>query len=95
VTKPDPIWKHIRQALSASNGRRFDGDDNFKKCLVITIGMVDRPAEFAFEAKIPRSAVNDLFMSLEWREEDDTPVTHADAAAFLRDLAILIEEMAP
>ena len=91
---PDYIWKHIREALSASNGRPFDGNDNFKKCLVIRVCMVDSPPVFAFDAKIPRSAVNELGLSLIWREEDDKPVTRAEAATFLRELANLIEETA-
>jgi delta 1-pyrroline-5-carboxylate dehydrogenase len=88
------ILKQARQALSESNARRFDGDDNFKKRLVITTAVVGPGhvndafgSGFVFEAKIPRSAVNDLALTYVWSAS-----TRAEAAAFLRALADLIEE---
>jgi hypothetical protein len=89
----DNILKHARQALSESNARPFDGDDNFKKRLVITTAVVGpgSPKEtgsgFIFEAKIPRSAVNELGMTSVWNAS-----TRTEAATFLRELADLIEE---
>jgi hypothetical protein len=89
------ILGHARQALSTSNARRFDGDDNFKKRLVISTCVVgpankmESGSGFVFEAKIPRSAVNELGLTSIWEA-----TTRAEAAAFLRELADLIVETA-
>lgn len=92
------ILRHAREALSASNARRFDGDNNFKKMIVIHACVVGPDANhrndesdggFVFEAKIPRSAVNELGLTSTWG--GDGSISRADAAAFLRELADMIE----
>lgn len=96
MSELDHLWINIREALSEENARAFDGNDNFKKCLVIKTCVVGtelmhrqavspRDSEFAFEASIPRSAVNDLTFSVSCN------LDRAEAAAFLRELADLIE----
>jgi hypothetical protein len=90
VSAPDFIKRLARDALSAANGRTFDGNDNFRKVLCLTTCSVgpyhDEPGGFVFEAKIPRSAVNELPLSETWTTND-----RAEAAKFLREIADEIE----
>ena len=79
------IWREIDDALSPSNARRYDGDNNYKKCLdlkICVVGAEDGSPVFFLEATSPRSAVNDLGCSIAWSTED-----RVRAAAFLRSLA--------
>lgn len=80
------IWQEVDEALSPTNV--LDGD--YKKCLDVTTcidgGDKGEPV-FVFEAKSPRTAVNDLAMSVYWSTD-----SRAEAAAFLRQLASKIEE---
>ena len=91
----DVVFNHTRQALSEDNAREFDGGPNFKKCLVIStcvtgpLPSANCEGGFAFEAKIPRNAYNELGLSISWG--GDGSISRTEAAAFLRDLANLIE----
>jgi hypothetical protein len=91
--KYDPLkslWSEIDEALSPDNARKFDGDNNYKKCLDLKTGIVgadDGIPVFVLNAKSPRSAVNNLGMSVTWNTND-----RAEAAAFLRQLADKIEK---
>lgn len=82
-----------RDALSPGNARTYDGDPNFKKKIVITTGVVGpyngTPGGLAFEVKVPRSVVNELGFTVYWG--DDGTVDKTEAAAFLRELADLVE----
>jgi hypothetical protein len=84
------VKRHAQAALSQSNARAYDGDDNYKKKLVITTcvtGPYSKDAGgFVLEAKVPRSAVNDLGLSATWITGD-----RGAAAAFLRSIADEIE----
>ena len=84
------ILEEADEALSPSNARRFDGNDNYKKCIDIKVAVVESDNAgapvFALDAKSPRSAVNNLGMSITWSTND-----RAEAAAFLRQLADKIE----
>lgn len=90
--KLDDLWSQVQEAMSPSNARAYDGDNNYKKTLSIStciVGFGSRDAvrpEFVLKAKIPRSAVNNLALSVS-RETG----SRAEAAAFLRRLADLIE----
>jgi hypothetical protein len=66
----DSLLREADEALAPTNARKFDGNDNV----------------FALDAKSPRSAVNNLGMSVIWDTND-----RAEAAAFLRKLADKIE----
>ena len=89
----DPLQSLLREvdeALTAANARKFDGDDNYKKCLDIRtciIGSDDGTPVFVLDAKSPRSAVNNLGMSIHWSTNERT-----EAASFLRKLADKIEK---
>ena len=92
MTEDDPkyLWQEADEALSPSNARKFDGDNNYKKCLDIKTCIVggDKGGPvFVLAAKSPRSAVNNLGLSIEWSTN-----SRAEAAAFLRTLADKIEE---
>lgn len=87
---PKRLWQEVDEAMSPTNARAFDGDNNYKKCLVITtcvVGGDKGEPTFVLDAKSPRSAVNNLGMSVTWSAN-----TRAEAAAFLRKLATKIEE---
>lgn len=91
-TESDPkyLWREVDEALAPTNARTFDGNSNFKKCIEIKTCLVgnDKGApEFILAAKSPRSAVNDLLLSVDWSTNSRT-----EAAAFLRKLASKIEE---
>ncbi len=84
------ILREADEALSPSNARTFDGDSNFKKCLDLKVCVVGDPHGhplFVLEARSPRSAVNNLGLSILWSTND-----RVEAAAFLRTLANKIEE---
>jgi hypothetical protein len=84
------ILREVDEALDPATARKFDGDNNYKKCLAIRTGIVgsdDGAPVFVLDAKSPRSAVNNLGMSITWSTND-----RAEAAAFLRQLATKIEE---
>jgi hypothetical protein len=87
---PTCLWQEVDEALSPTNARAFDGNTNFKKCLEIKTGIVGgdkgEPC-FVLAAKSPRSAVNNLLLSVDWSTN-----SRAEAAAFLRKLADKIEE---
>lgn len=83
------LLNEVDEALAPSNARKFDGDNNYKKCLDIKtciVGADDGSPVFVLDAKSPRSAVNDLGISVTWSTNDRT-----EAAAFLRKLADKIE----
>lgn len=84
------IWREVDEALSPSNARKFDGGNNYKKCLNIQTCIVGDDTDgfpvFVLDAKSPRSAVNNLGMSIHWSTND-----RGEAAAFLRQLADKIE----
>lgn len=84
------IWREVNEALSPTNARKFDGDNNYKKCLDLKLCVVgsddDGTPVFVLDAKSPRSAVNNLGLSITWGTND-----RAEAAAFLRQLAAKIE----
>jgi hypothetical protein len=89
----DPLQSLLREAdeaLAPINARKFDGNDNYKKCIDIKVAVVGSDNAgapvFALDAKSPRSAVNNLGMSITWSTND-----RAEAAAFLRQLADKIE----
>lgn len=89
----DPLLHLLREAdeaLAPTNARKFDGNDNYEKCINIRLGVVGSGADgapvFAMDAKSPRSAVNNLGMSVVWDTSD-----RAEAAAFLRQIADKIE----
>lgn len=84
------LWREVDEAMSSSNARAFDGDNNYKKSIVITtciVGGDKGEPEFVLDVKSPRSAVNNLGMSINWSTN-----ARAEAAAFLRQLATKIEE---
>lgn len=84
------LLHEIDEALSPSNARKFDGDNNYKKCLDLKtciVGGDDGEPVFVLDAKSPRSAVNNLGMSITWSTND-----RAEAAAFLRQIADKIEK---
>ena len=84
------IWREVDEALAPSNARKFDGDNNFKKCLDLKtclVGGDKGEPVFVLAAKSPRSAVNNLGCSINWSTNE-----RAEAAAFLRKLADKIEE---
>ena len=84
------IWGEVDEALSPMNARRFDGDNNFKKCVDIktcVVGGDEGVPTFVLTAKSPRSAVNNLGLSIDWFTN-----SRSEAAAFLRKLADKIEE---
>src|SRR5262249_8964816 len=87
------IREDIYEALSNSNARRFDGGPNYQKCLVIETCVVGEEHSgklgsfFPFEAKIPRTAFNNLGLTRQWNTD-----SREEAARFLRELADLIEE---
>lgn len=79
------IWREIDEALAPENARRFDGDNNYKKCINLSAAVVggdDGSPVFVLEAKSPRSAVNNLGCSVTWNTND-----REEAAEFLRCLA--------
>lgn len=83
------LWQQVDEALSPSNVRVFDGDNNAKKGVDIKTCIVssDKGAPtFVLEAKIPRSSVNNLGLAATWSTNART-----EAAAFLRALADKIE----
>lgn len=83
------IWQEADEALALTNARKFDGNNNYKKCLdlkVCVVGTDDGSPVFVLDVKSPRSAVNNLGLSLTWDTNDRT-----EAAAFLRALAGKIE----
>lgn len=89
----DPLQSLLREAdeaLAPTNARKFDGDNNYKKCVDVKVTVVgaddDGAPVFVLDAKSPRSAVNNLGMSITWSTND-----RAEAAAFLRQLADKIE----
>lgn len=87
--RPNRILEEADEALSPTNARKFDGDNNYQKCIKLMIAIVGddqgSPA-FVMEAKSPRSAVNNLGCSVLWSTND-----RAEAAALLRQLAAKIE----
>lgn len=87
------IWSEADEALTPANARKFDGDNNYKKCISIKtmfVGADDGTPVFVLEAKSPRSAVNNLGLSIQWSTND-----RVEAANFLRKLAAKIEEGSP
>ena len=83
------LWSEADEALAPTNARKFDGDNNYKKCLdlkVCVVGSDEGAPVFVLDAKSPRSAVNNLGLSITWSTND-----RAEAAAFLRQLADKIE----
>lgn len=83
------LWREADEALAPTNARKFDGDNNYKKCIdlkVCVVGANDGTPVFVFDAKSPRSTVNNLGLSITWSTND-----RAEAAAFLRQLAAKIE----
>ena len=89
----DSILREVDEALDPSNARKFDGDNNYKKCLDIRtsiVGADDGTPIFVLDAKSPRSAVNNLGMSIHWSTNDRT-----EAANFLRQIADKIEKGSP
>lgn len=93
VPSPSPrlksLLREVDEALAPTNARKFDGDNNYKKCVDIRtsiVGADDGSPEFVLSARSPRSAVNDLGSSLHWDTND-----RAEAADFLRKLADKIE----
>jgi hypothetical protein len=84
------LWSEVDEALAPTNARKFDGDNNYKKCLDIKVCVVgadnDGVPVFVLDAKSPRSAVNNLGLSIIWGTND-----RAEAVAFLRQLAAKIE----
>lgn len=92
MTDMDRMLGHVMDAISKENARPFDGDNNFKKMLVISTCVVGPDGRggtdnaFVFEAKIPRSAVNDLGLSAVWTTNDP-----AEAADFLRRVATMMD----
>ena len=87
------ILREVDEALDPTNARTFDGDDNYKKCVDISTGVVgsdDGTPVFVLDAKSPRSAVNNLGMSIHWSTNE-----RAEAANFLRKLADKIEKGTP
>ena len=86
----ETIWREVNEALAPSNARKFDGDNNYKKCLNIQTCIIGNDTDgspvFVLDAKSPRSAVNNLGLSIHWGTND-----RAEAAAFLRKLADKIE----
>lgn len=88
------LLRQVEDALRASNARPYDGDGNYKKELVIKTAVVGpsgmgEPGDFVLDAIVPRSAVNDLSLSVHWATN-----SRVKAAAFLRELATMIEEAA-
>jgi hypothetical protein len=82
------VLRHAAEALTDANARKFDGDDNFKKIVTIrtaVAGGEGGQAGFVFEARIPRSAVNDLAISATW-----STTSRSEAADFLRELAAIV-----
>jgi len=87
------ILREVDEALDPTNARTFDGDNNYKKCLDIRTGIVgadDGAPIFVLDVKSPRSAVNNLGMSIHWSTNDRT-----EAANFLRQVADKIEKGTP
>ena len=88
----DPLLHLLREAdeaLAPTNARKFDGDDNYEKCIAVKVAVVggdNGAAVFALDARSPRSAVNNLGMSVTWDTSD-----RAEAAAFLRQIVDKIE----
>lgn len=84
------LWEEVDEALAPANARKFDGDNNYKKCLDIKTCVVGADGTgapvFVLRAKSPRSFVNGLGLSIDWSTND-----RAEAAAFLRQLAAKIE----
>ena len=90
MTGDGPIWREVDEALALTNARKFDGNNTYEKCLdikVCVVGKDDGSPAFVLEARSPRSAVNNLGLSVAWHAS-----SRAEAAAFLRQLANKIEE---
>jgi hypothetical protein len=85
------LWREVDEALSPTNARPADGNNNYKKLVEIktcVVGDDKGDPAFVLAAKSPRSSVNNLGLSINW-------ITHsrAEAAAFLRDLADKIDRV--
>jgi hypothetical protein len=87
------ILSEADEALDPTNARKFDGDNNYNKCLDIRtciVGSDNGAPMFVLHARSPRSAVNNLGMSVHWSPNDRT-----ETADFLRKLADKIEKGVP
>lgn len=84
------LLQQTAEALSSGNARRYDGDSNFKKMLVIETCVVGpaygESGGFIFAARVPRSATNNLGMTISSHTND-----RAEAAEFMRKVAAMIE----
>lgn len=85
----ESILNELNEALLPSNARKFDGDNNYKKCLDLRVSVVgdeNGDPAFVLEAKSPRSSVNNLGLSVTWSTN-----SRAEAVALLRNLISAIE----
>jgi hypothetical protein len=89
---PKTLWREVDEALSPTNARPSDGNNNYKKLIEIktcVVGGDKGDPVFVLAAKSPRSSVNNLGLSISW-----STYSRAEAAAFLRELADKIEKCA-
>lgn len=85
MSSREHLWQSIRDALSPANYNPKQLSDYRKELIVRTFVHGPR-AELRFEAKVPRSSENELGFTITW-----VPETRAECAAFVRELADLIE----